>query len=127
LKTGCGLETLQFTTEAALQPAIAFLSVIALWLLTLRYASRRDDAAQRPATELFPPEMVAALSLWRYQEPREDLSLHDFYYALARLGGHQNRKHDHPPGWLVLWRGWTKLQPMAETLLAIGWKKCGQT
>jgi hypothetical protein len=127
LKTGCGLETLQFTTEAALQPAIAFLSVIALWLLTLRYASRRADAAQRPATELFPTEMVVTLSLWRYKQPREDLTLHEFYYALARLGGHQNRKHDHPPGWLVLWRGWTKLQPMTETTLALGWKRCGQT
>lgn len=125
LKTGCGLETLQFTTEAALQPAIAFLSVIALWLLALRSASRQPDAAERPATELFPVAMVVALSLWRYKQPREDLSMQEFFYALARLGGHQNRKHDHPPGWLVLWRGWTKLQPMAETALALGWSRCG--
>lgn len=44
--------------------------------------------------------------------PRLDWTLYDFYYALARRGGHQNRKHDHPPGWLVLWRGWTYLQAM---------------
>jgi hypothetical protein len=30
-----------------------------------------------------------------------DWTVYDFYYALARLGGHQNRKRDHPPGWLV--------------------------
>ena len=30
--------------------------------------------------------------------------------ALARLGGHQNRRNDKRPGWLVLWRGWTALQ-----------------
>jgi hypothetical protein len=30
----------------------------------------------------------------------------------GRLGGHQNRRHDHPHGWLVHWRGWTKLQSM---------------
>jgi hypothetical protein len=42
------------------------------------------------------------------------LTVHEFFYALARLGGHQNRRGDHPPGWLVLWRGWTKLQAMLE-------------
>jgi hypothetical protein len=36
--------------------------------------------------------------------------VHDFFLALARLGGHQNRRHDKRPGWLVLWRGWTDLQ-----------------
>jgi hypothetical protein len=25
--------------------------------------------------------------------------------SLARLGGHQNRKHDKRPEWFVLWRG----------------------
>ena len=30
--------------------------------------------------------------------------------ALARLGGHSGRKSSPPPGWLVLWRGWEKLQ-----------------
>ena len=47
-------ETLQFTTEDRLQPAIALLSVVALHLLNLRDASRRSDAHARPATELFP-------------------------------------------------------------------------
>lgn len=125
LKTGCGIETLQFTTEKGLKPAIAFLSVIALFLLNLRNASRQPDAHQRPATDLFPAAYVVALSLWRYQQPRENLTVHEFYYALARMGGHQNRKHDHRPGWLVLWRGWMKLQPMIEATLALGWKRCG--
>ena len=34
--------------------------------------------------------------------------------ALAKLGGHLNRRHDHPPGWLVLWRGWMELQRLVE-------------
>ena len=125
LKTGCGIETLQFTTEEGLQPAIALLSVVALFLLNLRNASRRPDAVQRPAAELVPMLYVVVLALWRYKQPREDLSVHEFYYALARLGGHQNRKHDHPPGWLVLWRGWTKLQSMIEVANVLYIKKCG--
>ena len=125
LKTGCSVERLQFTTEERLKPAIGFLSVIALFLLNLRNASRRADAQQRLATELLPELSVVMLSLWRYKQPRPDLTVHEFYYALARLGGHQNRKHDHRPGWLVLWRGWTKLQPMIEAATILGYIKCG--
>lgn len=127
LKTGSGIETLQFTTEQALKPAIALLSVTAIFLLTLRNASRRDDAHQRLAAESLPLVCVVVLSMWRYHQRRDDLTLHEFFYALARLGGHQNRKSDHRPGWLVLWRGWTKLQSMTQGVDAMGWEKCGQT
>jgi hypothetical protein len=114
LKTGCGIETLQFTTEQALQPAIALLSITALFLLNLRNASRRPDAHARRASELLPTLSVVMLGMWRYKKRRDDMSVHEFFYALARLGGHQNRTNDHPPGWLVLWRGWTKLQSMID-------------
>ena len=70
-------------------------------------------------------DYVAVLSAWRYGSPRLDISVHDFYYALARLGGHQNRKHDKRPGWLVLWRGWMKLQAMLDGYLAAQRKRCG--
>lgn len=113
-KSGCQIEDLQFTTASRLQPAIALLSVVALTLLKLRDASRRPDAQTRRATDLFAWEYVAVLSVRRYKKARTDLTIHDFFYALARLGGHQNRKRDRQPGWLVLWRGWTKLQSMVD-------------
>jgi hypothetical protein len=125
LKTGCQIEDMQFTTEARLQPAIALISVVAVSLLQLRDASRRPDAETRPATTIFPVLLVTVLSLWRYRKQRTDLSVHEFCYALARLGGHQNRKSDHRPGWLVLWRGWTKLQAMAEYAAATARERCG--
>jgi len=125
MKTGCGVEELQFTTVARLQPAIALLSAVALTLLDLRDASRRDDATTRPATAVVHGDYVAVLTAWRYGEIRADISVHDFYYALARLGGHQNRTHDKRPGWLVLWRGWIKLQAMLDGYLAARRKRCG--
>ncbi len=125
LKTGCGIETLQFTTENALKPAIALRSIAALFLLNLRNASRRADAHERLASELLPALCVVMLSLWRYKTRRDDMTVHEFFYALARLGGHQNRKCDHRPGWLVLWRGWTKLQAMIEGAATINPKRCG--
>jgi len=109
MKTGCGVEDLQFTAVQRLQPAIALLSALALTLLNLRDISRRPDATTRRATTVFAPEYVEMLSLWRHGKSRP-LTIHEFCLALARLGGHQNRTRDHRPGWLVLWRGWTKLE-----------------
>jgi hypothetical protein len=126
-KTGCRIEDMQFTTTARLEPAIALLSVVAVTLLNLRDASRRPDAKTRRATTVLAPDYVNVMSLWRYRKTRADLTVHDFYYALARLGGHQNRKSDHRPGWLVLWRGWTKLQAMLDGYDAAQQLRCGKT
>jgi hypothetical protein len=126
LKTGCGIENPQFTTEARLQPAIALLSVVALTLLSLRDAARRPDAKQRPATDLISEDYVEVLSIWRHHRACPEWSVHEFFLALGRLGGHQNRKRDGAPGWLVLWRGWTTLQAMLEGAQAMKLiTKCG--
>jgi hypothetical protein len=125
MKTGCGIEDLQFTAVERLEPAIALLSAVALTLLNLRDASRHPDAHTRPATAVVAAEYVEVLSLWRHGTIRRGWTIHDFFYALARLGGHQNRKRDHRPGWLVLWRGWSKLQLMFEGYRAAQRKKCG--
>jgi len=126
LKTGCGIENPQFETEQRLQPAIALISVVALSLLSLRDASRRPNAKKRPATDLISIDYVQVLSMWRHKRVCTDWSVYDFFFALARLGGHQNRKSDKEPGWLVLWRGWTTLQAMLEGAMAIKLiKTCG--
>jgi hypothetical protein len=109
-KTGCGIELPQFTTGHALRATIAILSVVATQLLRLRDVSRKEDAAIVPAIEIVDVPYVEAISFWRFGKVGVDLSVHDFFMALAKLGGHLNRRHDGPPGWLVLWRGWTKLQ-----------------
>ena len=90
MKTGCRIESPQFETQERLQPAIALISVVALTLLTLRDAARRPDAKKRLATEVISSDYVTVLSAWRHGKARNDWTVHDFYYALARLGGHQN-------------------------------------
>ena len=125
MKTGCGIEKMQFTTTERLNPMIAVLSAVATTLLNLRTASRREDAKTRPATDVVSVEYVQVLSGWRYGQVRDNLTVWEFFFALARLGGHQNRKHDKRPGWLVLWRGWNTLQAMLDGAEAIRRKKCG--
>jgi hypothetical protein len=126
-KTGCRIEDMQFTTTGRLEPAIALLSVVAVTLLNLREAGRRADAGTRRADTLLSCEYVEVLSLKRYGEARDDLTVREFFLALARLGGHQNRKCDGHPGWMVLWRGWMKLQAMLDGYLAAQRKRCGKT
>ena len=105
------IESPQFETVQALEPMIALLSVIAITLLNLRAMSRDPSQQDQPATKVVSSEEEEVLSGWRYGQSRA-LTIKKFFFALARLGGHQNRRKDHPPGWLVLWRGWQALQLM---------------
>jgi Transposase DNA-binding len=120
MKTGCGVETLQFTTEGAIQPVIALLSVVAVFLLGLRDAARDPVTADLPAARYVPEAYSEVLSAWRHGEVRPEWTVWEFYFALGRLGGHQNRKNGPPPGWLVLGRGWTLLQAMVTGVEAVG-------
>jgi hypothetical protein len=140
MKTGCGIETLQFTTEAALQPAIALLSVVAVFLLGLRDAGRDPQRAGEPACRYVPESEVAVLSAWRHGQVRPGWTVGEFYQALGRLGGHQNRRSDPPPGWLVLSRGWSLLRAMVQgaavlsaalalgvvAMFLLGWRDAGR-
>jgi Transposase DNA-binding len=127
MKTGCGIEQMQFTMAERLEPAIALLSVLALTLLQLRDAARCPEAARQSATEWLPPLWVKVIAMWRYGAPARAMTLAEFFLALARLGGHQNRPSDGPPGWLVLWRGWTQLQAMVQGIMLVDNKKCRGT
>lgn len=112
MKTGCGIETMQFDTIERMEPAIAVISAVATTLLTLRDAARAPDAETRPATEVVDPVYVRVLAAHYGKRLGNHPSVKAFYLHVARLGGHQNRKCDGFPGWITLWRGWMKLQSM---------------
>ncbi len=113
-KTGCDIERMQFEQAARLEPAIALVSVVALTLLQLRDAGRNPQTAQQSAQQWVPGLWVELLAAWRYKDAQRELTLQEFLWALARLGGHQNRPSDGAPGWQTLWRGWTQLQAMIQ-------------
>jgi hypothetical protein len=124
IKTGCGAEEQQFTTLKALQVTWGILCVVAVQLLCLRDLSRREDAKIRPAKSVIDECYVDLMCQWRFKKLLPEISVHDFCRALAKLGGHLNRTHDGHPGWLVLWRGWTKLQLMVEGAQAAQRLRC---
>lgn len=114
LKTGCGIETLQFEQIGRLEPAIGVLSALTTMLLQLRDAARAPDADVRPVTEVVDAEYVEVLTRRYPQRLRGRVSIKAFYLHVARLGGHQNRKGDGFPGWLTLWRGWMQLETLVR-------------
>lgn len=117
MKTGCNIEDPQFQSTERLEPMIALLSMVAITLLNLRDLARRDDAKTRKASDVVSAEMIEVVSLWRHRKLNPDMTIHEFCLALARMGGHLNRKRDGLPGWLTLWRGWSQMQ-----MLLIGYR-----
>jgi hypothetical protein len=126
MKTGCGIETLQFDTLEAAEPAIALLSAVATTLLRLRDAARAPDADRRLANEVVDRVYVEALAGCYPGRLKSNATVLAFYMHVARLGGHQNRKGDGFPGWLTLWRGWTKLESVVTGFTARP-RTCGKT
>jgi hypothetical protein len=119
-KTGCGIEKPQFTEEERLEPVIALLSVIAVWLLRLRWLSRQEGLKDCPAVDVVPEVFVAVLSVSEGKGRRLDMTAYEFFLGLARLGGYDYYRKGRPPGWLVLWRGWGQLQSRVQYALAAG-------
>jgi hypothetical protein len=114
MKTGCMIESMQFDKIERLEPAIALLSVVTTTLLQLRDAARAPDADKLLATEVIGADYVEVLANHYGNRLGAQPTILKFYMHVARLGGHQNRKVDGFPGWITLWRGWTRLQAMVD-------------
>ena len=107
LKTGCRLEERQYRTHRRLEAVTGMLSILAVRLLQLRTAARREP--ERPAEQVVPRRWLDMLRAVQKGRHRGIATVYEFYRALARLGGFLARKCDGEPGWLTLWQGFEKL------------------
>lgn len=114
MKSGMGIELPQFESADRLEPVIGLLSVAATVLLQLRHAARDPAADHTPAEHVVPRLWTVLVASRAYRDADRRLSVREFLVGVARLGGHLARKHDGPPGWITLWRGWRKLHLMIE-------------
>ena len=116
LKTGCRVERNQFDDGAAVQRLLGFLAPIAVRLLQVRQAARHTPML--PARKVVDPLLVTVLvrhpDALYYGADARTLTIEQFWRAVARLGGHQGRKRDGPPGWRTLWRGYRHLSELAQ-------------
>ena len=114
LKTGCSLEKRQSGSYQALLKVTALLVPIAYRLLLLRSLERKNP--QGPALAFFD---AVDLHLMRMDDATRGMpeidSLATALSYLARMGGHL--KHNGPPGWITLGRGFEKLLSLRK-----GWE-----
>jgi hypothetical protein len=112
LKSGCGIEELRNDTAERLKRAIAIYMVIAWRIMLMTLLGR--DVPELPAEVLFTELEIEVLSA--YADSRPDVkppnSLGDAVLLVSRIGGHQARKNDPPPGHEVLWIGYSGLKMM---------------
>jgi len=106
-KTGCKVEERRLEHTDRLEPLIGLLSILAVWLLQLKFVAR--DQPKRPAKEVFDEPMVQVMARYLKRSAR-GLTVGDFWRGIGLLGGHPGRKGDGPIGWLRAWRGWQSFQ-----------------
>ena len=123
-KTGCQVEMRRLEDVDRLEPLIGLLSVLAVWLLQLKFVAR--DEPQRPANTLFDDVAITVMAHYLKRSPKT-LTVGEFWRGVGRLGGHPGRKGDGPIGWLRAWRGWQSFQLilLGATLNDECRKRCG--
>jgi hypothetical protein len=110
LKQGCALEKRQLGDLHGLTNATALFLPIAWKLLLLKSA----DATRpfEPAATVLEDDELAVLRLLA-KKPLSDVpTIREAVYAIAALGGHL--KHNGPPGWQTLARGYERLCSVLE-------------
>lgn len=120
LKTGCGVEEIQLSTNARLKNCLTFYKVIAWRVMYVTYLNR--ECPSLPCTAVF--DASEWKSVWRVVTkdplPSEPPRLSEFVKLLSRLGGHNNRSSDRPPGPQAIWVGIRRMIDFATAWLAFG-------
>ena len=115
---GCHFEDSQLRTVEALHRLLAVCSRVAWRLLWLTYQARQTPDA--PCTVALSETEWQALSAFVAQSPvpaELPPTLQQAAHWIAHLGGFIGRKSDGNPGVKTLWRGWQRLQDIADTWL----------
>jgi hypothetical protein len=113
LKAGCSFEKRGLESLHGLLNCLALFAPIAVKLYNLKVIGRKHP--QRRAADVINQAQVEILAEFTKTPQRELQTLGSLMGAVAAMGGHI--KHNGPPGWQVIARGYEKL-----IQLEIGWK-----
>jgi Transposase DNA-binding/Transposase Tn5 dimerisation domain len=116
LKSGCTVEDCRLQKIERLHNYIALMSLVAWRLHWLTYLHRTDP--DLPCTVILTPTEWQALYRRIHHTtslPATPPTVRQAVRWIAQLGGFLGRKRDGEPGITVIWRGWQRLQDMADT------------
>ena len=86
---------------------LAVVSPIAVRLLQLRNLCREEP--EQPALAWVEPEEAQVIAS-QQDVAVEQLTMAQFVFRVAQLGGFLRRDSDGPPEWQTLWEGWPRLR-----------------
>jgi Transposase DNA-binding len=110
-KNGCSEERRRFETADRMATCLAVLAVVAVRVFQMRTAlEEQPEASAGNVATAAEIEVVARLT----GGEAAGLTVRQFIYGVARLGGHLGRKSDGPPGVQALWRGYQRLQDVLQ-------------
>jgi hypothetical protein len=116
IKSACTVEDCRLEKAERLHNYIALMSVVAWRLHWMTYLNRTDP--DLPCTVILTATEWQALYI-RIQRtaslPSTPPTVRQAVHWIAQLGGFLGRKQDAEPGITVIWRGWQRLQDMADT------------
>lgn len=125
LKEGCRVEGGQFDQAMDFQRVAAIKGVLAVRMLWLRDLA--DTAGDDPGQlqRMMSWTWIIVVARLAGAKP-ETMTPRAFYLTIAKRGGYLNRKNDPRPGWKVLWRGWSDVELMVQTVESFDLKpRCG--
>ena len=106
------MEDSQLTTARSLGALIGILTVVAVRLLNMKLlAATHPDALMEPGE--LDPDVITVLEK-KLGKPKEGWTNLTILVAIARIGGFLARKNDGNPGWISIWRGWSRLMLMIQ-------------
>lgn len=111
LKSGCGIEDLAHASIERLQRAIGINLVIA-WRIMLMTLLGREMPKLSPEVLFSDIEMRTLCAYAKKKNLPPPTQLSEAVLLIAKIGGYLGRKHDPPPGYQLLWQGYTEFQFM---------------
>lgn len=112
IKTGCSVERHALRTKDRLEALTGLITVVGARLLQLKTISKSEPEVK--AKNRVPSMWLKALKALKPKLHASTLTVYEFFREVAKLGGFLGRKHDGEPGWQTVWRGFKKLQLIAQ-------------
>lgn len=126
MKSGCRAEEVRLETADRLAKFLALVAVVSwqIFFVTMSARAKPDAPPENVLTfaEITALDRIdAARTRPRLQQP----TLAAYLLQIAMLGGYLARKHDPPPGNMVVWRGMTRLHDITFGISIGSNRRCG--
>jgi hypothetical protein len=123
LKSGCGIEELQFERQDRFEVCLAMYLIVA-WRVLFVLKLGRECPQMSCEAVLSEAEWKSVYTIVKKKAaPATPPTLGEMVELIAELGGYTNRKHDGPPGPQTTWIGLQRMRDFATAWHAFGPRK----